>query len=47
LATFAFSLKPGEVQYFEVSAPDQAINTKFINSEEFMIWDKGMGEKSR
>jgi len=47
IASFSFLLKPGEVQYFEISAPSQAVNTKFLNPEEFMIWDKGMGEKSR
>jgi xylan 1,4-beta-xylosidase len=47
IASFTFSLKPGEVQYLEVSSPSQAVNTKFINANEFMIWDKGMGEKSK
>ena len=47
LVSFNFLLKPGEVQYFEIAAPSQAVNTKYINPEEFMIWNKGMGEKSR
>jgi xylan 1,4-beta-xylosidase len=46
-AIFTFSLKPGEVQYFEISAPSQAVNSKYVNPEEFTIWDKGMGEKSK
>jgi len=47
IVTFEFSLKPGEVQYLEISAPSQAVNSKYVNPEEFMTWDKGMGEKSK
>ena len=42
-----FSLTPGEVVYFEIAAPTQKVTTRFANEEEFKVWDKGMGEKSK
>jgi xylan 1,4-beta-xylosidase len=47
IASFPFRLKPGEVQYFEIAAPGQAVNSKYVNPEEFVIWDKGMGERTK
>jgi len=42
----AFDLKPGEVQYFEISIPSASATTRFLNAEDFKIWDKAMGERS-
>jgi len=42
----SFKLRPGEVQYFEITLLRPSVNTKFANPEEFKLWDKLMGEKS-
>ena len=41
-----FNLKPGEVQYFEISVPSASANTRFVNAGDFKIWNNAMGEKS-
>jgi len=46
VADLSFKLRPGEVQYFEITRPRPSVNTKFANPEEFKLWDKLMGEKS-
>jgi beta-xylosidase len=45
--SLSFELKPGEVKYFEISKPGTSVNTRFVNAEEFKVWDKAMGEKSK
>jgi hypothetical protein len=35
-----FNLKPGEVHYFEISVPSASANTRFVNADDFKIWDK-------
>jgi hypothetical protein len=47
LHNLSFDLKPGEVQYFEISIPSDSATTRFLNAEEFKIWDKAMGERSK
>lgn len=42
-----FNLMPGEVVCYEIAAPTQKVTTRFANEEEFKIFDKGMGEKSK
>lgn len=42
----SFNLKPGEVQYIEITLPSPAVNTRFLNAAEFEIWNKAMGEKT-
>jgi len=42
----AFNLKPGEVQYIEITLPTAAATTRFLNAAEFETWNKAMGEKS-
>jgi len=42
-----FNLKPGEVQYMEITLPSQSVNTRFVNAAEFEVWNKAMGEKSK
>jgi hypothetical protein len=41
-----FHLKPGEVHYYEISVPSASANTRFVNADDFKIWDKTMGERS-
>lgn len=43
----SFNLKPGEVQYIEITVPSQSVITRFANPAEFEIWNKAMGEKSK
>lgn len=47
IGSLSFKLKPGEVRYYEISVPGQSVNTRFVNAEEFKVWDKAMGEKSK
>ena len=42
-ALLPFDLKPGEVQYFEITLPRASVNTRFVNDDEFKLWEKLMG----
>jgi len=46
-SSLSFELNPGEVKYFEISELGTSVNTRFVNAEEFKVWDKAMGDKSK
>ena len=40
------NLKPGEIQYIEIAPNGQTSSTRFVNPDDFKIWDAGMSERN-
>jgi hypothetical protein len=47
VAQVSFQLKPGEVQYLEITPAAQSATTRLVNAEDFKIWDEGMSERTK
>jgi xylan 1,4-beta-xylosidase len=47
MAQVSFQLKPGEVQYLEITPAAPSATTRFVNAEDFKIWDEGMSERTK
>jgi phosphatidylserine decarboxylase len=46
-AALNFTLKPGEVQYFELTAPAETSIKRNVDPEELKRWELLQGEKSK